>query len=281
MGLTLAMTGKGGVGKTTLSALAIDWLVARGESPVLAVDADSNANLHEALGVRFTSTVGGIRESARSEVPALKGMAKQEFLDFRVQEALVEEAGYDLIVMGRPEGKGCYCFANNALREVLDKLSKQYRHIVIDSEAGLEHISRRTLLTVDCLLIVSDASVRGLRTAKRVSDLADEVSLGAVSRGLIINRVPEGGMTKILEREAEATGLPLLAAIPLDPAIAAMDAGGLTVRSIPADAPARRAFTALLDGIYSSGGPSPVSPVKQKSDPDDSPGRYRMPDGPF
>ncbi len=250
MGLTLAMTGKGGVGKTTLSALAIEWLVAQGEKPVLAVDADSNANLHEALGVGYHATVGGIRESARSDVPGLQGMAKQEFLDLRVQEALVEETGYDLIVMGRPEGRGCYCFANNVLRDVLDKLSKQYRHVVVDSEAGLEHVSRRTLLSVDHLIIVSDASVRGVRTAGRISQLADEVGLTATSRGLVVNRVPDGVLSNVLEKEVAATGLPMLAAIPLDPAIAAMDAGGMTIRSIPADAPARRVFTGLLDRLY-------------------------------
>ena len=256
MGVTLAMVGKGGVGKTTLSALTIEWLVARGEMPVLAVDADSNANLHGALGVVYQATVGGIREAARSEVPGLQGMAKQEFLDLRVQAALVEETGYDLIVMGRPEGRGCYCFANNALRDVLDRLSRQYRHIVVDSEAGLEHISRRTLLQLDHLLIVSDASVRGVRTAKRVADLADEVALPAASRGLIVNRVPEGGMSETLRREVEATNLPLLATIPTDPAIAAMDADGLTVRSLPQDAPARRALSGLLERLYAG----PASP---------------------
>ena len=256
MGVTLAMVGKGGVGKTTLSALTIEWLVARGEMPVLAVDADSNANLHEALGVVYQATVGGIREAARSEVPGLQGMAKQEFLDLRFQAALVEETGYDLIVMGRPEGRGCYCFANNALRDVLDRLSRQYRHIVVDSEAGLEHISRRTLLQLDHLLIVSDASVRGVRTAKRVADLADEVALPAASRGLIVNREPEGGMSETLRREVEATNLPLLATIPTDPAIAAMDADGLTVRSLPQDAPARRALSGLLERLYAG----PASP---------------------
>jgi CO dehydrogenase maturation factor len=252
MGLTLAMTGKGGVGKTTLAALAIDWLVSRGEAPVLAVDADSNANLHEALGVSYAATVGGIRESARSEAARLTGMAKQEFLDLRVQEALVEQAGYDLVVMGRPEGQGCYCFANNVLREVLDRLSRQYKHIVLDSEAGLEHISRRTLLRLDYLVIVSDASVRGVRTARRVSELADEVGLAAGTRGLIVNRVPEGGLTAALRREVEATGLPLLATIPLDPAVAAMDAGGMSVQTIPPEAPARRALDALLERLFAT-----------------------------
>jgi CO dehydrogenase maturation factor len=248
---TIAMTGKGGVGKTTLAALIIDWLVARGEAPVLAVDADSNANLHEALGVSYAATVGGIRESARSEIPGKQGMAKQEFLDLRVQEALVEQAGFDLIVMGRPEGQGCYCFANNILRSVLDKLSKQYKHIVVDSEAGLEHISRRTLLSLDWLLIVSDASVRGVRTAKRVSELADEVSLGAARRGLIVNRVPHGELTPALEAEVAATGLPLVAVIPYDPAVAAMDAGGMSVKQIPSEAPVRRIVNTLLEKIFS------------------------------
>jgi CO dehydrogenase maturation factor len=248
---SIAMTGKGGVGKTTLAALIIDWLVARGAAPVLAVDADSNANLHEALGVSYSATVGGIRESARSEIPGKQGMAKQEFLDLRVQEALVEHTGFDLVVMGRPEGQGCYCFANSVLRGVLDRLSKQYKHIVVDSEAGLEHISRRTLLALDWLLIVSDASVRGVRTARRVAELADEVSLNASHRGLIVNRVPNGELTPALVAEVAATGLPLLAVIPFDPAVAAMDAGGMSIKQIPADAPVRRVVHQLLDDLCS------------------------------
>lgn len=250
MGLTIAMAGKGGVGKTTLAALTVDWLVSRGETPVLAVDADSNANLHEALGVTFAATVGGVRESARKEVQALKGVSKQEFLDLRVQEALVERDGFDLIVMGRPEGQGCYCFANNVLREVLDKLVRNYRHIVIDSEAGLEHISRRTLLSLDHLLIVSDCTVRGIHTAARISALADEVALGAQSRGLIVNRAPGGQVPPDVAREAAATGLPLLAAIPLDPEITRLDAAGLAIATARPDSPARVAVDAVLERLF-------------------------------
>lgn len=252
MGLTIAVTGKGGVGKTTLAALTIDWLVRRGEMPILAVDADSNANLHEALGVRYQASIGGVRESARQEAQKLSGMAKQEFLDLRVQEALVEERGYDLIVMGRPEGQGCYCFANNVLREVLDRLSKNYRHIVLDSEAGLEHISRRTLLKLDCLLIVSDCTVRGIHTAQRISALADEVALPARSRGLIVNRVPGGRLPDALRQAADATGLPLLATIPLDPQVAAFDADGQAVAGIPQDSPARLALLTMLETLLSA-----------------------------
>lgn len=253
MPFTIAMTGKGGVGKTTLSALAIDWMVRRGQSPVLAVDADSNANLNEALGVAYAATVGGIRESARQQVSALKGVSKQEYLDLRVQEALVEQCGFDLIVMGRPEGQGCYCFANNVLREVLDKLAKNYRHVVVDSEAGLEHISRRTLLAVDYLFVVSDCTVRGVRTAGRISALADEVKLPARSRGLIVNRVPPGPLPGTVRREAEATGLPLVAAIPLDPHVAAGDAEGIPAIRIALDSPARAALDRLMEQTFTQG----------------------------
>lgn len=247
MGLTLGFTGKGGVGKTTLSSLAIRWLVERGEGPVLAVDADSNANLHEALGVSYTATVGGIRESARQ---ADKGISKQEFLELRVQQGLVECEGFDLIVMGRPEGQGCYCFANSVLREVLDRLARNYRHIVIDSEAGLEHIARRTLLSVDRLMIVSDCTARGIRTAARISALADEVGLGARARGLVVNRVPGGTLTPALSREVEATGLSLVAAVPLDAHVASLDADGVAVADIPPDAPARLALNNIMERLF-------------------------------
>jgi CO dehydrogenase maturation factor len=250
--MIVAMTGKGGVGKTTLSALTMSWLVAHGEGPILAVDADSNANLNEAMGVRYNATVGGIRESARKEANALKGVSKQEFLDLRVQEALVEQKGYDLIVMGRPEGQGCYCFANNVLREVLDRLTRNYRSIVIDSEAGLEHISRRTLLTVDYLLIVSDCTVRGIRTAGRISALADEVALPAKQRGLIVNRVPGGILPEAVAEAVKATGLTLLASIPLDQDVAALDADGVPVSSISPEAPARLAMNDLLTKLFAA-----------------------------
>ena len=248
--MILAMTGKGGVGKTTLSALTLGWLAAHGGSPVLAVDADSNANLNEAMGIRYQATVGGIRESARKEANQMKGVSKQEFLDLRVQEALVEQKGYDLIVMGRPEGQGCYCFANNVLRDVLDKLARNYRNIVIDSEAGLEHISRRTLLSVDYLLIVSDCTVRGVRTAGRISALADEVALPTKQRGLIVNRVPGGCLPEAIAEAVKATGLTLLAAIPLDQDVAALDADGVPVSTIPPEAPARIAMNELLARLF-------------------------------
>jgi CO dehydrogenase maturation factor len=249
MAPTLAVTGKGGVGKTTLTALAIQWLVERGETPVLAVDADSNANLHELLGVSYQATVGGIRESAREDAKRLFGIAKQQFLNMRVHEALVEQSGYDLIVMGRPEGQGCYCFANNVLRDVIQRLAANYRHVVVDSEAGLEHISRRTLLTLDVLCLVSDCSVRGLRTARRIAQLADEMGTPVRNRGLIVNRVPGGILPPAIRQEMKESGLPLFTVIPDDPNVAAMDAGGRTACDIPTDSPIRAALGSFLEGL--------------------------------
>jgi len=250
MSLTFAITGKGGVGKTTIASLIIQWLVARGETPVLAVDADSNANLHEALGISYTASVGGIRENAKMAAKELVGIAKQEFLDMQVQEALVEESGYDLIVMGRPEGPGCYCYANNVLRDIIQRLAGNYRHVVVDSEAGLEHLSRRTLLAVDHLLIVSDCTVRGIHTAARVAALTHEMGTPVQQHGLIVNRVPNGVLPAGVRAAVEESGLPLLAIIPFDENVAEMDGGGMAVATIPVDAPARNAIAAVMDGIF-------------------------------
>lgn len=239
MSFTITLTGKGGVGKTITSALIIEWLVANGKSPVLAVDADSNANLNEALGIEYTATVGGIREDARSEVSKLAGVAKHDFLDMQVQSALVEQNGYDLIVMGRPEGPGCYCFANNVLRDVIQKIAANYKYIVVDSEAGCEHVSRRTVLKIDYLLILSDCTVRGVRTAKRIAELADEMGTPVASKGLVITRAPGGALPDGVKAEAEATGLPILGVIPMDAQVAEIDAGGIAVGDIGPDAAAR------------------------------------------
>ncbi len=250
MGLTIAVTGKGGVGKTTTSALIVQWLVANDATPVLAVDADSNANLHEALGITYTATVGGIREDARNKAKELAGIAKQEFLDMQVQEALVEQVGYDLIVMGRPEGQGCYCFANNVLRDIIQRLSSNYANIVVDSEAGLEHLARRTLLAIDMLCIVSDCTVRGIRTARRVAELADEMGTPVKTRGLIVTRVPNGELPPMVAAEIEASGLLILAVVPVDDNVAAMDAGGMAIGDIPADSPARVTVNGLMKNLF-------------------------------
>jgi CO dehydrogenase maturation factor len=249
MATTLAIAGKGGVGKTIISALMVQRLVARGQTPVLAVDADSNANLHEVLGIAYRETVGSVRESAREQARAVSGISKQELLDLRINRALVEQNGFDLIVMGRPEGRGCYCFANTVLRDVIQRIAQNYPYRVVDSEAGLEHVSRRTLLSIDYLYIVSDATVRGVRTAQRIAALADEVETPIRQRGLVINAAAEGLVPAEVGRQAASSGLPLWAVIPYDATVAAMDAGGATVDDIPENAGARRAVHTLLEDL--------------------------------
>jgi CO dehydrogenase maturation factor len=249
MGQTLAFAGKGGTGKTVIAALAVRWLVARGRTPVLAVDADANANLHDVLGLSVRDSVGAIREAALEQARELAGISKQELLDLRVQQALVEQNGYDLLVMGRPEGRGCYCFANNVLRDVIQRVASGYRQLVVDSEAGLEHVSRRTLLAVDHLCLVSDATVRGVQTARRISELVDQLETPVARRGLVVNRAPGGVLPPAVGHAAQESGLDLWAVIPADPAVEAMDSGGMTVDDIPSTALARLAVGQMMEAL--------------------------------
>jgi CO dehydrogenase maturation factor len=232
---TIALTGKGGTGKTTISALIVRWLVANRRSPVLAVDADSNSNLNDVLGVSYSATVGGIREETRARAGSLAGgLSKQQFLETQINQALVECQGFDLIVMGRPEGPGCYCFANNVLRDVLAKISRNYPSIVVDCEAGLEHLSRRTLLDVDWLLTVSDPSIRGLHTARRVSEVVDEMKTRVRRRALVVNRLGAGSpeMTDAQKSAVGESGFDRVFLLPCDGAVVRMDESGGTMKDI-------------------------------------------------
>ena len=175
---TIAVAGKGGTGKTTVAALLIRYLVDNKKGSVLAIDADPSTNLNLALGVPLEETVGDIREETLQEVQggsSLSGMSKPDYLELRVNQAIVEEKGFDLLAMGRPEGPGCYCAANNMLRVCVDHLSKSYDYVVIDNEAGLEHLSRRTTRDVDLLLTVSDPTMRGIIAAGRAAKLIGEL----------------------------------------------------------------------------------------------------------
>jgi CO dehydrogenase maturation factor len=230
---TIALTGKGGTGKTTIAALMVRWLVTNKKTPVLAVDADANANFNEVLGVSYTATVGGIREDARAKAGALGGMAKQQFLEAQINQALVESEGFDLVVMGRPEGPGCYCFANNVLRDVLSRISKSYPFVVVDCEAGLEHLSRRTLLEVDWLVVVSDPSIRGLKTARRVGEVVEELKTRVKHRALIINQMDKGSTLNETQKQAvKECGMEKVFQLPYDEAVKDMDEKGGTVGDI-------------------------------------------------
>lgn len=246
MGKTIAITGKGGVGKTTVSALMVRLLVEAGKGPVLAVDADPNLNLNAALGVKLERTVGDVREEGLNRAASLPGgMAKSEFLRLRVQEALVENTGFDLLAMGRPEGPGCYCFANAILRACVDQIGKQYAYVVIDCEAGLEHLSRRTAGDMDYLLILSDSSLRSLDTAKRVAELTKELRLKVGQVTFAFTRIRDGVPPDLLAAAAER-GLPTPLRVPEDPELRELDGQGQPLVAVRADSVALEAVRGLL-----------------------------------
>jgi CO dehydrogenase maturation factor len=249
---TIAVAGKGGTGKTTISALVIDYLARNKKGSVLAIDADPSTNLNLALGVPLEDTVGDVREETATAVGgsgALGGLSKWDYLDLRISEALVEESRFDLLAMGRPEGPGCYCAANNILRTSVDRLSGAYDYVVIDNEAGLEHLSRRTTQDVDLLLLVSDPSLRGIIAAGRVADLVDELKTSVGAIYLIVNRVNGDTLPESLLRAIEEHKLTLAGIIPADPAVNELDALGEPLVKLPEDAPARRSLAAILASV--------------------------------
>jgi CO dehydrogenase maturation factor len=247
---TIAVAGKGGTGKTTISALVIDYLAKKGS--VLAIDADPSTNLNLALGVSLEDTVGDVREETATAVSAgsaLGGMSKWDYLDFRINEALVEERAFDLLAMGRPEGPGCYCAANNILRTSVDRISDAYDYVVIDNEAGLEHLSRRTTQDVDLLLLVSDPSLRGIIAAGRVAELVDELKTSVGATYLIVNRVNGDTLAEPLLQAIEEHKLNLAGIIPADPAVNDLDAVGEPLVRLPEDAPVRRSLVEILASL--------------------------------
>ena len=253
MPYTIAVAGKGGTGKTTLCGILIDWLVRTGRKPVLAVDADANSNLNEVLGVEAPVSLGDIREEinhseATGAVPS--GMSKQDYMEFRFNAALDEEDDFDMLVMGRTQGKGCYCFVNGLLQTQLRKFSGSYQYVVVDNEAGMEHISRGLLPSVDVLLLVSDCSRRGIQAVGRIAGLAKELGLKPKYMKLIVNRAPAGELAPGIREEIEKQGLDLLGVVPQDPNIFEFDSEGRPTRELPADSPARAAFEPLLPALF-------------------------------
>ncbi len=249
---TIAVAGKGGTGKTTISALVIDYLTKNKAGAVLAIDADPSTNLNLALGVPLEDTVGDVREETATAVgggSAMGGMSKWDYLDLRINEALVEETGFDLLAMGRPEGPGCYCAANNILRSSVDQLSDAYDYVVIDNEAGLEHLSRRTTRDVDVLILVSDPTLRGIIAAGRVAELVDELKTAVGATYLIVNRVNGDALPEPLMEAIEEYKLKLAGLIPADPAVNELDALGEPIVRLPEDAPIRRSLAAILASL--------------------------------
>jgi len=245
----IAISGKGGTGKSTLSALIIRWFRDHEMGPILAVDADPNVNLNDLLGVRLEETVGSIREELKKSAHKLPGgMTKQEFLEYKIQASLRETRDFDLIAMGRPEGPGCYCYANNMLRDILKSLSQNYKVTVIDNEAGMEHLSRRTTQKIDLLLIVSDPSARGVRAAGKINRLLSELDTRVGKKLLVLNRV-KGSIPDFLDKIIEEQGLELFSSIPEDDTLFQMDQSGKPIWKIADDSPAYQAVHRMMDEL--------------------------------
>jgi CO dehydrogenase maturation factor len=241
MPYSIGLAGKGGTGKTTIAGLLVKYLVEKEKIPVLAVDADSNANFNEVLGLKVEETLGDAREEMKKGVST--GMTKDVFMEMKLEQAVVEAEGFDLIVMGRPEGAGCYCAANTLLTQYLERLINNYRSVVIDNEAGMEHISRLTTNNIDVLLIVSDASRRGILSAARISELTDELSINIGKKLFIINQVRDESDDDMIKVAGEF-GLSVAGIIPEDKIIREYDLKGKPTIELDSDS---RSFKATYD----------------------------------
>ncbi|GHU84336.1 carbon monoxide dehydrogenase [Spirochaetia bacterium] len=251
MTYSIAMAGKGGVGKTTLCGLFLNYLAEQGKGPILAVDADPNSNLNEVLGVDRQITLGEIREEiAKAENadvnPIPPGMSKQDYANFRFSSALIEEKNFDMLIMGRTQGKGCYCFVNDILREEVKKYYQNYKYLVVDNEAGLEHISRGILPPVDLILLVSDCSRRGIQAAGRIAEMIGDLDLKVKDVRLIVNRAPGGVLDPGIMGEIETQKLNLLGVLPQDDGVYQFDAGGKPLVTLPEDSPVKRGLAEII-----------------------------------
>jgi CO dehydrogenase maturation factor len=243
---TFAFAGKGGTGKTTLAGLLVRFLSEHNLTPILAVDADTNANFNEVLGLEVEETLGQAREMLKREVSA--GMTKDIFIEMKVEQAFIETNFFDLIVMGRPEGPGCYCAANNLLSNCLDRLMGNYPYLVIDNEAGMEHFSRLTTKNIDLLFVVSDPSRRGMLSARRICDLIDELGISVGRKFLMINRYREG-LARLISQQIKGLGPESVATLPEDKLIYQYDLEGLPTIELPTESVALQAANKIFAGL--------------------------------
>lgn len=249
MAFSIAVAGKGGSGKTSLSSLVIRYLMKKGAVPILAIDADPNANLGESLGLDIKQTIGSIIASFNDEkINIPPGMTKEAYLDIKLNEAIVETKGLDLVTMGRGEGPDCYCYPNLLLRKFADTLSGNYPYMVMDNEAGMEHLSRRTTQDVDELLIVSDHTVKGVRTVARIIELVDELKLVVKRQSVIINLVPDG-LDPMVAEELKKLKIKPTAIIPLDEEVANYDIKMKPLLTLPDNSRAVKAIGDLMNKL--------------------------------
>lgn len=248
----IAMAGKGGVGKTTISALLIKYLLAKDKTPVLAVDADSNANLNELLELPVGMTIGQVRRELKGDMPP--NVTRDQYMEMKVHQALVESKGFDLLTMGQPDGPGCYCAANQHLAMTMDHLAGNYRYILVDNEAGMEHLSRMNLRVIDYFIVISDPSARGIMTAKRIAELTGPLKIDVKKKCLIVNRVPEPASPELMAKINEAVSsadLPLGGLLPASNELVGQELAGNSYlkleESVPAVARAFQIFDRFIE----------------------------------
>jgi len=249
LSFNIAVAGKGGCGKTTITSLVIRYLLNNGKGPILAVDADSNANLADSLGLEVKETVGTVLDSFQGDkisIPA--GMNKQAFLQFKLNGMIIESKGLDLVTMGRGEGPECYCYPNMVLKNFVDELSDSYRYTIMDNEAGMEHLSRRTTRDVDVLLLVSNHTVKGVRTIASISKLASDLRLVVKNQVAVINLVP-AELDPLVNAELERVGIVPSAIIPEDKTVYEYDLGLKPLLDLSDDSIAVQAVNGLMDKI--------------------------------
>jgi CO dehydrogenase maturation factor len=260
MTTTIALAGKGGVGKTTVAAMVFKFLTQERSGAILAIDADPSSNLNMVLGLGLDWTVGDIREGMLDQVKSTLGqggaamgglaggMSKREYLDYEIRSAVAEGDRFDLIAMGRPEGPGCYCAVNHSLREVIDAIGAGYRWVVVDNEAGMEHLSRRTTREVDHLLVVSDPTRRGLVAAGRIAAIRHTLDIGIKNTHLILNRLVDG-IPSALQEHIDALDFPLLGSVPDDRQLSEFEIGGRPLIDLADDSPVYRAIAGMMEQI--------------------------------
>lgn len=249
MSKVIAMAGKGGVGKTTVSALVARYFTKHKKEPILAIDADPNSNLGETLGLTIEKTVGDIRENFMRDPQGVpSGMDKMIYLEMLMNQVLIEEGNFDLLVMGRQEGQGCYCMVNNILNRFADELEKNYPYLLVDNEAGMEHLSRRTSGKVDILMLVTDYALRGLRAVGRINEMLGDLKLDVKHKGLVVNRAPEE-LSKAFLDEVERIGVPILCTIPDDKNLLKFDMEMRSLLELKEDSPAVVAVHQMMEKV--------------------------------
>ncbi len=261
MTTTIALAGKGGVGKTTIAAMVIKYLIETQPGAILAIDADPSSNLNMVLGLDLEWTVGDIREDMLAQVKQsltaggaamgtlAGGMNKRDYLDLEIRSSLAEGDRVDLIAMGRSEGPGCYCAVNHNLRGVIDSISKNYRYIIIDNEAGMEHLSRRTTRDVQALLIVSDPTLRGIVAAERIASFRNDLDINIDNAYLILNNLPADDVPALLQEKIDSLGIPLAGMINRSAELTELEFSGQPLINLGTDSPVFRAVEAIMNRV--------------------------------